>query len=191
MSSTFRLRDFISLGQAHEDLMTKIFLLPNDCFQKTEGSFVMWKLDFTAVLTGTVKSLSCLVHVWRGQSHTHSFIHSFIHSLTHSLINLFAFQAPKMRMRTTSTDSTEPSPLFEDTSAGPGAAGYGRGQDKGPAGYPAQTLLSDPMSNLAMAYGSSLASQGKEMVDKNVSVDKNVPFYIVKSILLRHLHLLR
>ena len=84
MSSTFRLRDFISLGQAHEDLMTKIFLLPNDCFQKTEGSVVMWKLDFTAVLTGTVKSLSCLVHVLE-RPVTYSFIHSFIHSLTHSL----------------------------------------------------------------------------------------------------------
>lgn len=70
-------------------------------------------------------------------------------------------------MRNASTDSADPSPLFEDTSAGPGAAGYSRGPDKGPAGYP-QTLLSDPMSNLAMAYGSSLASQGKEMVDKNV-----------------------
>lgn len=45
-----------------------------------------------------------------------------------------------------------------------------RNQPAGPqAGpYPSQSILSDPMSNLAMAYGSSLASQGKEMVDKNV-----------------------
>ncbi|XP_062407865.1 protein YIF1B isoform X1 [Sardina pilchardus] len=85
---------------------------------------------------------------------------------------------PKMRMRTTSTDGAEPSPLFEDTSAGPGVAGYSRAQDKGPAAYPAQTLLSDPMSNLAMAYGSSLASQGKEMVDKNL--DRFIPISKLK-----------
>lgn len=38
------------------------------------------------------------------------------------------------------------------------------------AGFPGQSILSDPMSNLAMAYGSSLASQGREMMDKNVSL---------------------
>lgn len=36
------------------------------------------------------------------------------------------------------------------------------------SGFPGQSILSDPMSNLAMAYGSSLATQGREMVDKNV-----------------------
>lgn len=47
-----------------------------------------------------------------------------------------------------------------------------RNQQAGPesAAYPGQSLLSDPMSNLAMAYGSSLASQGKEMMDKNVNI---------------------
>ncbi len=46
----------------------------------------------------------------------------------------------------------------------------GRNQQAGPqaAGFPGQSILSDPMSNLAMAYGSSLATQGREMVDKNV-----------------------
>lgn len=45
-------------------------------------------------------------------------------------------------------------------------------QRSGPqaAGFPGQSILSDPMSNLAMAYGSSLASQGREMMDKNVSI---------------------
>ena len=64
-------------------------------------------------------------------------------------------------------DSSEPSQLFDDTSAGHNAGHSG--VDKGPVAYAGQTLLSDPMSNLAMAYGSSLASQGKEMMDKNVS----------------------
>lgn len=36
------------------------------------------------------------------------------------------------------------------------------------SGFPGQSILSDPMSNLAVAYGSSLATQGREMVDKNV-----------------------
>lgn len=36
------------------------------------------------------------------------------------------------------------------------------------AGFPGQSILSAPMSNLAMAYSSSLASQGREMMDKNV-----------------------
>ena len=63
--------------------------------------------------------------------------------------------------------SGEPSQLFDDTSTGHNAGHSG--VDKGPGAYAGQTLLSEPMSNLAMAYGSSLASQGKEMMDKNVS----------------------
>ncbi|XP_061637095.1 protein YIF1B isoform X3 [Phyllopteryx taeniolatus] len=39
-------------------------------------------------------------------------------------------------------------------------------------------MLSDPMSNLAMAYGSSLASQGKEMMDK--SLDRFIPISKLK-----------
>lgn len=34
---------------------------------------------------------------------------------------------------------------------------------------PQEAFLADPVSNMAMAYGSSLAAQGKELVDKNVS----------------------
>ncbi|KAG7246113.1 hypothetical protein CRUP_033695, partial [Coryphaenoides rupestris] len=87
-----------------------------------------------------------------------------------------------MRLRNNATDVPDASPLFEDTSrAGPGAqpGGY-RNHPPGPqAGvYPGQSILSDPMSNLAMAYGSSLASQGKEIVDKNL--DRFIPISKLK-----------
>ncbi|XP_028274780.1 protein YIF1B isoform X5 [Parambassis ranga] len=93
-----------------------------------------------------------------------------------------ATQKPNMRLRNSSTDAADGSQLFEDTSgAGPGSqAGYSRNHQAGPqaAGFPGQSLLSDPMSNLAMAYGSSLASQGKEMVDKNL--DRFIPISKLK-----------
>lgn len=78
-------------------------------------------------------------------------------------------------------DGTDGSQLFEDTSgvaAGP-QAGYSN-QQAGlqAAGFSGQSLLSDPMSNLAMAYGSSLASQGREMVDKNL--DRFIPISKLK-----------
>ncbi|XP_014898551.1 protein YIF1B isoform X1 [Poecilia latipinna] len=82
-----------------------------------------------------------------------------------------------MRLRNSSMDGSDGSQLFDDTSAtGPGAQGVYRNQQAGPqaaGGLPGQSLLSDPMSNLAMAYGSSLASQGREMVDKNL--DRFIP----------------
>lgn len=87
-----------------------------------------------------------------------------------------------MRQRNTSTEGQDPGQLFEDTSAGMDQglgqgvqSGAYRGQKPGPGagGFPGQALLSDPMSNLAMAYGSSLASQGREMVDKNL--DRFIP----------------
>ncbi|KAG9340538.1 hypothetical protein AGOR_G00122950 [Albula goreensis] len=86
-------------------------------------------------------------------------------------------QQPNVRMRNPGTETANPTQLFEDTSAGARSAGY-RGQEPAGMGYPAQTLLSDPMSNLAMAYGSSLASQGKEMVDKNL--DRFIPISKLK-----------
>lgn len=67
---------------------------------------------------------------------------------------------PNVRMRGTTMDTGDASPLFDDTSAG-GHKHSGK-NDTG------QAFLSDPMSNLAMVYGSSLASHGKEMMDKNV-----------------------
>lgn len=74
---------------------------------------------------------------------------------------------PSVRMRGIPVDPSDPSLLFDDTSAG-GNIHEHSGVGKGPDVYPGQALLSDPMSNLAMAYGSSLASHGKEMMDKNV-----------------------
>lgn len=83
-------------------------------------------------------------------------------------------QQPRARMRGAGIDSGEPGQLFDDTSAGQNSAGAGKGQ----AAYAGHTLLSDPMSNLAMAYGSSLASQGKEMMDKNL--DRFIPISKLK-----------
>lgn len=37
------------------------------------------------------------------------------------------------------------------------------------AGMPGSQILNDPMANMAMQYGSSLADQGKDYVNKNVS----------------------
>lgn len=70
-------------------------------------------------------------------------------------------------MRGTPMDPGDPRLLFDDTSAGGDRHGHS-GVGKGPDVYPGQALLSDPMSNLAMVYGSSLASHGREMMDKNV-----------------------
>ena len=56
-------------------------------------------------------------------------------------------------------------PLFDDTST------QQSGYDGQPTGYsvfnPTQ-LSNDPMANMAFQYGTSLASQGKDYVDKNV-----------------------
>lgn len=68
----------------------------------------------------------------------------------------------------------DPHQLFDDTSS---AQSQSYGAQRGPSslGYPAAStspqaaFLDDPVSNMAMAYGSSLAAQGKELVDKNVS----------------------
>lgn len=68
----------------------------------------------------------------------------------------------------------DPHQFFDDTSSAP-SRGYGAQPSSGGLGYPSPSsppeaaFLADPMSNMAMAYGSSLAAQGKELVDKNVS----------------------
>ncbi|XP_012520975.1 PREDICTED: protein YIF1A isoform X1 [Propithecus coquereli] len=77
----------------------------------------------------------------------------------------------------------DPPPLFDDTSGG---------YSSQPGGYPAPAadvafnvnhLLGDPMANVAMAYGSSIASHGKDMVHKElhrfVSVNKLKYFFAV------------
>lgn len=66
--------------------------------------------------------------------------------------------------------------LFEDTSAtAPPVApqgyynvGYNMG-DGGTADGGPNNLFTDPMASAAVMYGSSLASQGKDMVNKEVS----------------------
>ncbi|XP_047247730.1 protein YIF1B isoform X2 [Girardinichthys multiradiatus] len=86
-----------------------------------------------------------------------------------------------MRLRNSSVDRPDGSQLFDDTSAAvPGPEGAYRNQQAGPqaAGLPGHSFLSDPMSNLAVAYGSSLASQGREMVDKNL--DRFIPISKLK-----------
>ena len=40
------------------------------------------------------------------------------------------------------------------------------------APYPGQQFFHDPMANLAMQYGTTLADQGKEYVNKNVSCNQ-------------------
>lgn len=79
-------------------------------------------------------------------------------------------------------DSPGGSQLFEDTSGAAAGTqtGYSSHMQAGPqaAGLPGQSILSDPMSNLAMAYGSSLASQGRAMVDKNL--DRFIPISKLK-----------
>ncbi|XP_029065416.1 protein YIF1A isoform X1 [Monodon monoceros] len=77
----------------------------------------------------------------------------------------------------------DPPPLFDDTSGG---------YSSQPGGYPApgadvafnvNHLIGDPMANMAMAYGGSIASHGKDMVHKElhrfVSVNKLKYFFAV------------
>ncbi|XP_036182453.1 protein YIF1A isoform X1 [Myotis myotis] len=77
----------------------------------------------------------------------------------------------------------DPPPLFDDTSGGYSIQ---------PGGYPApgadvafnvNHLLGDPVANVAMAYGSSIASHGKDIVHKElhrfVSVNKLKYFFAV------------
>ncbi|XP_058490809.1 protein YIF1B isoform X2 [Solea solea] len=90
-------------------------------------------------------------------------------------------QHPNMRLRNSSVDGSDGSQLFEDTSgAGPGSQMGNRNKQAGPQAdaFAGQTLLSDPMSNLAMVYGSSLASQGRDLVDRNL--DRFIPISKLK-----------
>ncbi|KAM9326463.1 protein YIF1B [Gastrophryne carolinensis] len=86
-----------------------------------------------------------------------------------------SFRAPsKRRQRGSNPNMAGPHQLFDDTSSAAGPPGAEYPNHGSPAlGIPTQAFLSEPMSNFAMAYGSSLASQGKEMVDKNI--DRIIP----------------
>ena len=46
---------------------------------------------------------------------------------------------------------------------GPGNMGWNQQQQ-----FPGQQFLNDPMASMAMQYGTSLAGQGKDLVNKNV-----------------------
>ncbi|XP_057259160.1 protein YIF1B-like, partial [Pezoporus wallicus] len=64
-----------------------------------------------------------------------------------------------------------PPPLFDDTSAaGPyGAPPAVPPPPSVPSPFPPPSaFLSEPVSSLAAAYGSSLASQGRDLVDRNL-----------------------
>eukprot|EP00058_Branchiostoma_floridae_P024952 XP_002610442.1 hypothetical protein BRAFLDRAFT_85581 [Branchiostoma floridae] len=64
-----------------------------------------------------------------------------------------------------------PTPLFDDTSSPSDPATYqGQQQGQGPfyGGMGGQQILSDPMANMAMQYGSSLATQGKDVMEKHI-----------------------
>ncbi|XP_064601603.1 protein YIF1B-B-like isoform X2 [Liolophura sinensis] len=67
--------------------------------------------------------------------------------------------------------------LFEDTSTPQAYPGYGYPPNPGmdqsgfmppPAGYPGQQVLNDPMANMAVQYGQTLAGQGKEYMKENL-----------------------
>lgn len=71
----------------------------------------------------------------------------------------------------------DPHPLFDDTSAAGGAhrAAYGAPPPAAASSPfpPPAAFLSEPVSSLAAAYGSSLASQGRDIVDRNL--DRFIP----------------
>lgn len=79
--------------------------------------------------------------------------------------------ASKRRVPAAAPAMADPHPLFDDTSGGGGPPARGfPASPPAAAGYPPPAaFLGDPVSDLAMAYGSSLASHGRHIVDKNVS----------------------
>ncbi|XP_008255467.1 protein YIF1B isoform X2 [Oryctolagus cuniculus] len=84
----------------------------------------------------------------------------------------------KRRIPVSQPGMADPHQLFDDTSSAQ-SRGYGAHRAPGSLGYPTapasaqDAFLTDPVSNMAMAYGSSLAAQGKELVDKNI--DRFIP----------------
>ncbi|XP_038046473.1 protein YIF1B-like isoform X1 [Patiria miniata] len=72
-----------------------------------------------------------------------------------------------------------PTPLFDDTSnMGPGQPGpggtfqgqgsYGQPQQQQEMMFPGQQIMNDPMANMAMQYGASLADHGKDVMEKQI-----------------------
>lgn len=46
----------------------------------------------------------------------------------------------------------------------------GPGQQPQDMAYPGQTILADPMANMAMQYGQNLAGQGRDIMHRNVRI---------------------
>uniref|UniRef100_S4RYR6 Protein YIF1 n=1 Tax=Petromyzon marinus TaxID=7757 RepID=S4RYR6_PETMA len=90
--------------------------------------------------------------------------------------------SPKRRARggAQGPDQGDPNQLFDDTSFGVGPPGGGMAAGPGGGAYgesPGSAFhvpgflndpMANPMTNMAMAYGSTLANQGKEAVEKNI-----------------------
>ncbi|XP_065391556.1 protein YIF1B isoform X2 [Macaca fascicularis] len=99
-------------------------------------------------------------------------------SWDHSVSPPSSLAASKRRIPVSQPGMADPHQLFDDTSSTQ-SRGYGAQRAPGGLGYPAASatpqaaFLADPVSNMAMAYGSSLAAQGKELVDKNI--DRFIP----------------
>ncbi|XP_067831847.1 protein YIF1A-like [Heptranchias perlo] len=92
-------------------------------------------------------------------------------------------QPPKQRVRGPNANPMDPNQLFDDTSASlpPQPASYTvQGIDMG---LPINNFLSEPVANVAMAYGTTIATQGKDIVDRElnrfVSVNKLKYFFTV------------
>ncbi|KAM9035325.1 protein YIF1B isoform 1-T1 [Sarcophilus harrisii] len=82
----------------------------------------------------------------------------------------------KRRVPVAEPGLADPHQLFHDTSSAHGPGSYPAHRAPGGLGYasPSQpAFLADPVSNMAVAYGSSLAAHGKELVDKNI--DRFIP----------------
>ncbi|XP_044523311.1 protein YIF1B isoform X3 [Gracilinanus agilis] len=82
----------------------------------------------------------------------------------------------KRRVPVVEPSLADPHQLFHDTSSAHGPGSYLAHRAPGGLGYssPSQPgFLNDPVSNMAVAYGSSLAAHGKELVDKNI--DRFIP----------------
>lgn len=62
----------------------------------------------------------------------------------------------------------DPPPLFDDTSGGYSSQLGGYPAPGADVAFSVNNLLGDPVANMAMAYGSSIASQGKDIVHKEV-----------------------
>ncbi|XP_069749940.1 protein YIF1A-like [Narcine bancroftii] len=92
-------------------------------------------------------------------------------------------EPPKQRLRGMNPSIMDPNQLFDDTSASqhPQATSYSvQGID---VGLPINNFLSEPVTNVAMAYGTTIASQGKDLVHKElsrfVSINKLKYFFTV------------